>query len=179
MRQKGRMTDQLSTTLPSQPDNPVDYIARTRRQYAGLGYPPYRWVHNAGRPPFAPLGKPLSQSRLGLVASGGIYRVGQVAFHYRDDFSFRVIPADTPTGELRATHFAYDLSDARSDPNCVFPLETLRNLAAEGRIGALGPSAYAFMGGIYSARLVRERLAPAIAERLQKDEVDVALLVPV
>ena len=161
------------------PNNPVDYIARTRRQYVKLGYPPYRWARNEGQPPFAPLRKPLSQSRLGLVASGGIYRTGQVAFHYRDDFSFRVIPSNTPTGELRTTHFAYDLADARHDPNAVFPLETLRNLAAEGRIGELGPSAYAFMGGIYSARLVRERLAPAIAERLQKDEVDVALLVPV
>ena len=162
-----------------QPNDPVDYIARTRQQYAELGYPPYRWVHNEGRPPFTPLNKPLSQCRLGLVASGGIYRTGQEAFHYRDDFSFRVIPADTPTSELRATHFAYDLRDARSDPNSVFPLETLRNLAAEGRIGELGANAYAFMGGIYSVRLVRERLAPAIAERLQKDEVDVALLVPV
>ena len=163
----------------SQPNNPVDYIARTREQYANLGYPPYRWVRNDEPPSFTPLRKPVSQSRLGLVASGGIYKVGQVAFHYRDDFSFRVIPSDTPNSELRATHFAYDLTDARRDPNAVFPLETLRNLAAEGRIGALGPNAYAFMGGIYSTRLVRERLAPAIAERLQKDEVDVALLVPV
>ena len=93
--------------------------------------------------------------------------------------AFCTIPADTPTSELRATHFAYDLTDVRSDPNSVFPLETLRNLAAEGRIGELGANAYAFMGGIYSARLVRERLAPAIAERLQKDEVEAALLVPV
>ena len=162
-----------------QPNNPVDYIARTKRQYAELGYPPYRWVRLAGRPPFAPLRKPLSQSRLGLVASGGIYRAGQVAFHYRDDFSFRVIPWNTPTSELRATHFAYDLTDARRDPKAVFPLETLRNLAAQGRIGKLGPSAYAFMGGIYSARLVRERLAPAIAGHLQKDEVDAVVLVPV
>ena len=163
----------------SQPNNPVDYIARTRQQYVSLGYPPYRWVQNEGRPPFTPLGKPLSQCRVGLVASGGIYRTGQVAFHYRDDFSFRVIPADTPTSELRATHFAYDLTDARSDPNSVFPLETLRNLAAEGRIGELGAKAYAFMGGIYSARLVRDHLAPTIAERLQKDGVEAALLVPV
>ena len=35
------------------------------------------------------------------------------------------------------------------------------------------------MGGIYSSRRVRDELAPAIAGRLQKDEVDVALLVPV
>ena len=162
-----------------EPSDPVDYIARTREQYDKLGYPPYQWVRNEDEPPFAPLAKPLSEAKVGLVASGGIYRTGQVAFHYRDDFSFREIPADTPPNELRATHFAYDLTDARRDPNAVFPLETLRNLVDEGRIGGLGARAYTFMGGIYSVRKVRDALAPAIADRLQRDEVDLAILVPV
>jgi hypothetical protein len=35
------------------------------------------------------------------------------------------------------------------------------------------------MGGIYSSRKVRDRVAPAIAERLQEDRVDAAVLVPV
>ncbi len=161
------------------PNNPVDYIARTREQYDKLGYPPYRWVRNEDPPPLAPLAKPLSEAKVGLVASGGIYRTGQVAFHYRDDFSFREIPADTPASELRATHFAYDLTDARRDPNAVFPLATLRNLVNEGRIGGLAAQAYTFMGGIYSVRKVRDQLTPAIADRLQRDEVDLAILVPV
>jgi D-proline reductase (dithiol) PrdB len=114
-----------------------------------------------------------------LIASGGIYRSGQVAFHYRDDVSFRMIESDVPTVELRVTHFAYDLTDARSDPNVVFPIDTLRTMAEQGRIGSLGPKAYTFMGGIYSARKVREKLAPALADRVCEDEVDLALLVPV
>ena len=161
------------------PSAPVDYIARTREQYEKLGYPPYRWVRNEDPPPFAPLAKSLSEAKVGLVASGGVYRSGQVAFHYRDDFSFREIPADTPASELRATHFAYDLADARRDPNAVFPLATLRSLVDEGHIGGLAPQAYAFMGGIYSVRKVCDALAPAIADRLLRDEVDLAILVPV
>jgi len=35
------------------------------------------------------------------------------------------------------------------------------------------------MGGIYSARKVRDVLAPALVTRLLEDEVDVALMVPV
>ena len=35
------------------------------------------------------------------------------------------------------------------------------------------------MGGIYSVRKVRDQLTPAIADRLQRDEVDLAILVPV
>jgi D-proline reductase (dithiol) PrdB len=161
------------------PGTPVDYIARTREQYAHLGYPDYSWVTNADTPPFTPLRKALADSRVSLIASGGIYAVGQIAFHFKDDFSYREISSDTPARDLRATHFAYDLSAARSDPNVVFPLATLRDLAAVSRIGELAANAYTFMGGIYSARRVKNLLAPALAERLVKDEVDVAILVPV
>ena len=157
---------------------PVDYIERTREQYGSLGYPPYKWVHSDGEPPFAPVSKPLAESRIGLIASGGVYREGQIAFHYRDDISFRIIPRDCEMSALRATHFAYDVTDARSDPNVVFPLETLRAEAREGGIGEVAPNAYTFMGGIYSVRKVRERLAPALAERMEEDAVDAALLVP-
>ena len=157
---------------------PVDYIERTREQYSSLGYPPYKWVHSGDAPAFEPISKPLAESRIGLIASGGIYREGQIAFHYRDDFSYRIIPNDTEMSTLRATHFAYDVNDARADPNVVFPLETLRAEAREGGIGAVGPNAYTFMGGIYSVRKVRGILAPALAERMEEDAVDAALLVP-
>jgi D-proline reductase (dithiol) PrdB len=159
--------------------SPVDYIERTLEQYTALGYPPYRWVSNEDPPPWTPLEKPVSESRVGLIASGGIYVRGQVAFHYKDDTSYRIVDTRTPIDALRATHFAYDLTDARADPNVVFPLGTLHGLAADGVIGQLSPNAYTFMGGIYSSRKVRELLAPALTERLLSDEVDLALLVPV
>jgi D-proline reductase (dithiol) PrdB len=116
---------------------------------------------------------------VGLVASGGIYVKGQVAFHFKDDTSYREVSREVDYRDLRVTHFAYDLTDARADPNVVFPLQTLLSLAAEGLIGEVAPRAYTFMGGIYSARRVRDELAPALADRLQNDEVDAALLVPV
>lgn len=160
-------------------DAPVDYLARTRAQYEALGYPPYRWVRNDDPPPFTPLGKPLTACRVALIASGGIYRLGQIAFHFQDDTSFRVVPSNTRAADLRVTHFAYDLTAARSDHNAVFPSDTLANLARLNRIGELSKHAYTFMGGIYSSRRVREHLAPALADRVQRDEVDVAVLVPV
>ena len=158
---------------------PVDYIERTRAQYDALGYPPYHWVRNDTAPPWAALTKPLSKCRVGLIGSGGIYKTGQVAFHYKDDTSFRIIDTRESTSTLRATHFAYDLTDARSDPNVVFPIDTLNELVREGFIGSLAENAYAFMGGIYSSRRVRERLAPELANRAVRDGVDVVLLVPV
>ncbi len=158
---------------------PVEYIARIRDNYARLGYKPYNWVVNAEAPPWAPLKKPLSQCRLGLAASGGVYLKGQVAFHDKDDTSVRDIPTDVDTKALRATHFAYDLTDARNDPNVVFPIDTLRRLVREGVLGGLAARFHTFMGGIYSARRVAEQLAPALLERFREDAVDAVLLVPV
>jgi D-proline reductase (dithiol) PrdB len=60
----------------------------------------------------------------------------------------------------------------------VFPLAGLKQLVEKGQLGELAKTAYTFMGGIYSARKVRELIAPAIANRLQRDQVDLALLVP-
>ncbi len=158
---------------------PVQYIPRIRNQYAKLGYQPYQWVINPGPPPWQALSKPLAHSRLALIASGGIYAAGQIAFHHRDDTSLRAIPKTVRTSDLRISHFAYDKTDARADPNVVFPIDTLRALVCEGFIGELADYAYTFMGGIYSARRVREELAPRITQRLLAERADLALLVPV
>ncbi len=154
-------------------------MTRIRGQYAKLGYKPYQWVANPQPPPWQPVRKPLSQCRLALIASGGIYVTGQVAFHYKDDTSFRAIDRNVRTENLRFAHFAYDATDARQDPNVVFPIDTLRRLVKEGFIGELTGHAYTFMGGVYSSRRVREELAPQLTERLLRERADLALLVPV
>ena len=54
----------------------------------------------------------------------------------------------------------------------------MRELEADGMIGELADPAYSFMGGIYSARKVREELAPKIADELKKAHIDAFYLVP-
>ena len=72
-------------------------------------------------------------------------------------------------------HFGYPTADAEKDPNCVFPLERMRELEAEQIIGELSDPAFSFMGGIYSARKVRDELAPKIVEELRRAHVDALL----
>lgn len=158
---------------------PVDYIERTTTLYSSLGHAPYHWVANRGLPPWSSLKKPLSESKLGVIASGGIYQHGQVAFHHKDDLSYRKIPTQTPIGQLRITHFAYDVTAARQDPNAVLPLNALNRLVMSRRIKQLAENALTFMGGIYSSRKVKEVLAPALVAELKKEEVDLAILIPV
>jgi len=156
----------------------VDYIQKTRDSYASLGYPDYRWAHNLDAPTInAPV--VLADSTVAVVASGGIYVEGQIAFHHKDDAGHRRIPADVDINTLRISHFAYDTTDAKSDPNVVFPIDALRSLAEDGTIGSLAPVGLTFMGGIYSQRRVHEELIPALTEELRELAPDVVLLVPV
>jgi D-proline reductase (dithiol) PrdB len=115
---------------------------------------------------------------IALIASGGIYAHGQIAFHHKDDLSYRIIDTEIDSTQLRTSHFAYDLTPARENINVVFPIDTLKTLAHQGIIRSLSRRAYTFMGGIYSARKVRDLLAPHLLKALQEDEVDLALLVP-
>ncbi len=74
---------------------------------------------------------------------------------------------------------SYDHAGVQSDPNLAFPLDRLRELAADGRIGAVAERHLSFMGSITApGRLVNES-APAAAQHFLEDGVDVALLVPV
>lgn len=171
------MTSELRSGASDLP--PADYLAETKRLYDSLGYDSYRWAERTDPPPWTPLSKPLAESRVTLIGSGGVYRRGQMAFHTKDDTSIRSIPTDTPGSELRTAHFAYDQTDARQDPNCVFPLDRLRELVDDGTIGSLSPNAFGFMGGIYSVRRLEQDTIPALIEALKTEEPDLVLLVPV
>jgi len=102
-----------------------------------------------------------------------------VAFHWNDDTGIRMVRTDEPAVDVRLTHFAYDLVPAREDPNIVFPVDRLHELADEGVIGGLAPEAVAFMGGIYSVRLAESELVPHVVDAVTAMDVDLALLVPV
>jgi D-proline reductase (dithiol) PrdB len=157
----------------------VDHIQQTRDSYAQLGYDSYRWAHEPEPAALAKATKSLSESKVALIASGGVYQVGQVAFHHKDDTGYRPIPTDTDVADLRTSHFAYDMTNARVDPNVVFPLDALRSMVDSGTIGSLTSHALTFMGGIYSQRRLNEHLIPAITEEIVAMEPDVVLLVPV
>jgi D-proline reductase (dithiol) PrdB len=154
---------------------PVEYIPRTRELYSG--YTPYQWVVNADPPPWTPLAKPIAECKVALMSSGGMLYRDQPRFH-REDASYRLIPKNATQADLDVWHFGYRTADAASDHNCVFPLARMRELEADRTIGALADPAYSFAGGVYSARKVREELAPRIVDELQKARIDAFYLVP-
>lgn len=143
----------------------------------------YRW-RQIDPVPWAPLEKPLAECRLALVSSAGFVHRGQAPFDDSvrgGDFSFREIPHDADVSELTDFHRSksYDHAGMVKDPNLAFPLDRARELVESGRVGSLARAHISFMGSITApGRLIRDT-APAAAQRLVDDEVDVALLVPV
>ena len=156
----------------------VNYMHTIAERYKKLGYTPYRWFLANEPSPWQPLRKPLNTARIGMLSTSGAYALGQMAYHYKDDCSFRAIPTGTPNAELRFSHITENyLVDAKQDPSTIFPLRTLRGLLAEGFIGQLADTVFSCMGGIYSQRRVREELAPALLAAFRVERVDAALLV--
>ena len=167
-------------TAPPEGLDPVDQIQVTKDAYGLLGYDAYRWADNGDDPAaFVRPTKPLSESKVVLIASGGVYRVGDIGFTHKDDLTHREIATDAPTDELRVTHFAYDETSAKADINSVFPIDSLRAMVDAGEIGSLADVSLTFMGGIYSQRRLSESLLPTLVERVGELEADIALLVPV
>jgi len=139
-----------------------------------------RWIR--GETPWTPLPGPLSELRLALIGSGGVYHQDQEPFDAANrlgDWSFRVIPGDAPTPALRVAHDHYNHKDgADQDINVVFPLDRLRELEARGDIGELSPVHIGFMGFIVRAGKIAEEMAPAVIRVLKEARVEAALMVP-
>ncbi len=131
-----------------------------------------------GRPWKKPL--PLKRLRIALVTTAGLHRRGDRPFGpSATALDYRVIPGDTPASELVMSHQSvnFDRSGFQEDHNVVFPIDRLRELAAEGAIKAAADFHYAFMGAAPIKKLAPK--AKELAGLLKKDKVDAVLLCPV
>lgn len=130
---------------------------------------------------FHDLTKPLSALRVALVSTGGVHVTSDPPFdlvsHAGDD-STRWIPASVDSRELRFAHDHYDHTDADRDPNCVFPIDRLRELAADRVIGEVAPRHAGFMGFIPNPTRFCRETVPRVIDRLVTDGVDAVVMSP-
>jgi len=138
--------------------------------------------------PWAPFSKPLSRARVALLSTAGFSMKGDEPFDMeferrsptRGDGSFRKLRADATASDVEVNHLHIDTSYIERDLNVALPLDRLRELVDEGLVGAMAGTHYSVMGyqGNDASRLENES-APAIAEAMKSEEVDLALLAPV
>lgn len=134
-------------------------------------------IPTATLPPvvWTPVNKPLAEMRVALVTGTGVHLRGDARFNLVCDNTFRIIPGDSGTEDLTVSHGGYDNSDVLADINSMFPLDRLRELAAEGLIAGIAPRHIGFMGGSGDLKALANETGPAIAEILKNDGVDAAI----
>ena len=145
--------------------------------------------------PFAPLPKPLSELKVGLLTSSGHFVAGddprsfgtenmtqseamaRIQEFLREEPTLSAIPMDTPPEQLQVRHGGYDIRGAAADPNVVLPLAHLQALAAEGVFGALAKNAYSFVGATAQTPLLKKN-APQWAEMIKQQGIEAMVLLP-
>lgn len=132
----------------------------------------------------APSGKgiDLSQSRLMLISSAGSYlKASQEAYDASNllgDYTTRIIPMDTAFDALAYSHEHYDHTAVDEDPQVLVPLQHLKDMVAEGKIGSLAQNYVSFSGYMPDMVRVIDETIPAIMEAVKMEQADAALLVP-
>lgn len=127
--------------------------------------------------PFTPYDKDLSSATVTLVSATGVFLADQEPFPSEDpgDTTYRIIPADADLGTTRIVHGHYDHAEADADPNIVFPLDTLRELASEGIIGAVNDKHYSF-GFTTRLKELYEKAYPEVADRVERSKTKLVVL---
>jgi D-proline reductase (dithiol) PrdB len=175
-------SDELSVTLGTFGTNVAVQLFR-RLPWLGDVWARRRRFVESTSVPWTPVRKPVRESVVALVTTAGIHLQADPRFDMTDplcDPSFRVVPVDTPRGQVRITHKYYDHSAADRDLNVVVPIDRLQALAAAGRVGRVAPRIYSFMGHIDGAhvRTLMETSAPEVARRLRSDGAEAVVLTP-
>jgi len=131
--------------------------------------------------PFTPVRRSLPMLNLALISSAGAYIEGTDPFDLSSkdgDINFREIPVEVDAVDLRYAAKGYDTRSVTEDRNAQIPIDRLSEYQANAVIGKLNDVWWSLSSWIPNARLVADELAPKIAERLHRYEVQAALLIP-
>ena len=85
--------------------------------------------------------------KIALATAAGVHHKDDKRFNLAGDFSFREVRDNMLSSDLMVSHGGYDNGDVNKDINCMFPIDRLHELAAEGFIGGVAPVHIGFMGG--------------------------------
>ncbi len=132
------------------------------------------------RVPPAPPVTDAAKIKLALVTSGGIVpmgnpdRIESASATKFGEYDLTGLEALSPRTH-QTVHGGYDPTYANADPNRVLPLDEVRALEAEGRIGSLHNRYFATVGNATSVEQARE-FGRQIALRLTSDGVHAVIL---
>jgi D-proline reductase (dithiol) PrdB len=137
--------------------------------------------------PWTEFSRPLPECTVALISSAAVAMHSDEPFDeegerqnpWWGDPSFRVIPQQATEKDVGYYHLHVNASYAEEDINSVLPLRRLEELQANGEIGRCAPSHYSIMGYILEPNELLQETAPQIIKGLNREKVDVVVLIPV
>jgi len=140
----------------------------------------YPFVKNR-RAPFTPARRALPMLNLALISTAGAYIDGTEPFDTSapdGDLRFKEIPIEVEAEDLRFSARGYDPAAVEKDINAQLPIERLFEFENNGIIGQLNPIYWSLCGYIPNAALLEQEVSGKLVERLVRQEVQAALLIP-
>jgi len=140
----------------------------------------YPFVGNV-HAPFTPVRRALPMLNLALISSAGAYIDGTDPFDNSPkdgDLNFREIPIEVDATDLKYAARGFDPKAVIEDRNTQIPIDRLREYEANSVIGSLNQVWWSLSSYIPNAKRVADELAPKLAERLSRQNVQAVLLIP-
>jgi hypothetical protein len=125
--------------------------------------------------PFTPFQGKLEDLSVCLVSTAAVRTKDDTPFDTEGDTTWRVIPGDADARDLRYDDTHYDHACVDRDMNCVFPIDRVRELAAEGRIRGLAARHFS-LGYSQALRDLREKTIPALVREVDRERPGAVLL---
>lgn len=121
---------------------------------------------------------PLDECRVAMISSAALHLADELPFLH-GSAEYRVLPSAAVAADIRMSHVSinFDRSGFQRDLNVVYPIDRLRELADEGKIGSIAEQHYAVMGSTDPKAMTQT--VDALVSRLKADRVNAALFLPV
>lgn len=122
---------------------------------------------------------PLNEATVAIVTSAGLIHPGEASWAFADP-NYRVFATEDTDIRLGHPSPNFDRSGFVHDRNVAYPVDRLKEMAAEGAIKAVGPRHLSFMGAQDDKMdQIRSDTGPKAAAELKADGVNVVLLTPI
>ena len=157
-----------------------EFVSRFARWSGDENLRGYPFVENTNAP-FTPLRRALPMLNLAVISSAGAYINGTEPFDLSSkdgDPNFREIPIEVGAEDVRYSAKGYDPIFVQEDRNSQIPIDRLREYEGNAVIGHLNDCWWSLSPYIPNAATVATDIAPKIAERLTRYQVQAALLIP-
>ena len=125
--------------------------------------------------PFTPFQGRLEDASVCLVTTAAVRMKDDAPFQTEGDTTWRVIPGEAEAKGLRYDDTHYDHGCVDLDMNCVFPIDRVRELAGEGRVGGLTARHFS-LGYSQALREIREKTIPALVREIDRERPGAGLL---